>query len=195
LFFALQSAGFYATLAWLPSIYQSHGASAAHAGLLLSLTMIVGLPMALTVPPLARRWGDQRPLVIACCALLAVGWAGVLTAPMSAPYLWVVLIGLGQSGAFPLALMLIVARAGDVAHTEALSTMTQSVGYTLAALGPLAVGAIHGAAGSWTPSLILLIALVAPLILLGIAAARDRVLAPREPAVEVELDQSPASVT
>ena len=55
LFFALQSGGFYATLAWLPSIFRSHGASEAHAGLLLSLTMVVGLITALTVPGLATR--------------------------------------------------------------------------------------------------------------------------------------------
>ena len=42
--------GFYATLAWLPSIFRSHGASEAHAGLLLSLTMVVGLIRAVTVP-------------------------------------------------------------------------------------------------------------------------------------------------
>jgi MFS transporter, CP family, cyanate transporter len=181
-FFAVQSGGFYATLAWLPSIYESHGVSQAHAGLLLSLTMVVGLITALTVPGLAGRFVDQRPLVIACCALTAGGLAGVLLAPMAAPYLWTVLLGLGQNGAFPLALMLIVMRAGDVAYTEALSTMTQSIGYMLGALAPLAVGAIHGAANSWTPSLILLLALVVPELVVGLAAARNRVLAPPRPA-------------
>lgn len=58
LFFALQSAGFYATLAWLPSIYESHGASQAHAGVLLSLTMAVGLVTGVTVPGLAHRFAD-----------------------------------------------------------------------------------------------------------------------------------------
>jgi MFS transporter, CP family, cyanate transporter len=178
LFFALQSGGFYATLAWLPSIYESHGASQSHAGLLLSLTMVVGLITAVTVPGLAGRSADQRPLVIACCALTAGGLAGVLLAPMSAPYLWTVLLGLGQNAAFPLALMLIVTRAGDVSYTQALSTMTQSVGYVLGAFAPLAVGAIHGASHSWTPSLILLLALVVPELVIGLAAARDRVLAP-----------------
>ena len=43
LFFAVQSGGFDVTLAWLLSIYDSHGASQARAGLLLSLTLIVGL--------------------------------------------------------------------------------------------------------------------------------------------------------
>jgi CP family cyanate transporter-like MFS transporter len=189
LFFALQSGGFYATLAWLPSIYESHGASQSRAGLLLSLTMVVGLITALTVPGLAGRTADQRPLVIGCCALTAAGLVGVLLAPMSAPYAWTVLLGLGQNGAFPLALMLIVTRAGNVSHTEALSTMTQSVGYMLGALAPLMVGAIHGATGSWTPSLILLLALVVPELVIGLAAARDRVLAPPRPAAGSTVDE------
>jgi MFS transporter, CP family, cyanate transporter len=189
LFFALQSGGFYATLAWLPSIYESHGASQSRAGLLLSLTMVVGLITALTVPGLAGRTADQRPLVIGCCALTAAGLMGVLLAPMSAPDLWSVLLGLGQNAAFPLALMLIVTRAGDLSYTEALSTMTQSVGYTLGAFAPLAVGAIHGAANSWTPSLILLLALVVPELVIGLAAARDRVLAPPRPAPPAAVDE------
>lgn len=174
LFFAVQSGGFYATLAWLPTIFRSHGASDAHAGLLLSLTMVVGVLTALTVPGLAARSRDQRPLVIAACVLTAAGLIGILVAPMSAPYLWAVLLGLGQNASFPLALMLIVMRGGDVATTEALSTMSQSIGYVLAAMAPLAVGALHGASGSWTPPLILLLALTLPELATGLVAGRDR---------------------
>ena len=83
-----------------------------------------------------------------------------------------------QSGAFPLALMLIVLRGGSVATTEGLSTLSQSVGYGLAAVFPLAVGALHGATGSWTPSLILLLALLVPQFAFGVAAGRNRRLAP-----------------
>jgi CP family cyanate transporter-like MFS transporter len=178
LFFALQSGGFYAVLAWLPSIFRSHGASEGHAGLLLSLTMLVGIATALVVPGVAGRSRDQRPLVVASCVLTVSGLLGILLAPMSAPYLWVVLLGLGQNAAFPLALMLIVTRGGNVATTEGLSTMAQSVGYVLSSLAPLAVGALHGISHSWTPALILLLALVAPQLVIGLAAARDRQLAP-----------------
>jgi CP family cyanate transporter-like MFS transporter len=178
LFFALQSGGFYATLAWLPSIFRSHGASESHAGLLLSLTMGVGLITALIVPGLAGRSRDQRPLVVGSCLLTAAGLLGILLAPMSAPYLWAVMLGLGQNASFPLALMLIVMRGGSVATTEGLSTMAQSVGYTLSSLAPLAVGALHGISHSWTPALILLLALVAPQLLIGLAAGRDRQLSP-----------------
>ncbi|MFZ0091365.1 MAG: MFS transporter [Solirubrobacteraceae bacterium] len=176
LFFALQSGGFYATLAWLPSIFRSHGASEAHAGLLLSLSMVVGLATALTLPALAVRARDQRLLVLGCCALTAAGLSGLLFAPMSAPYVWTVLLGLGQNAAFPLALMLIVLRGGSVATTEGLSTMAQSIGYVLAAFFPLVVGALHGASGSWTPAVLLLLALTAPQLITGLAAGRDRTL-------------------
>jgi CP family cyanate transporter-like MFS transporter len=165
-------------LAWLPSIFRSHGASEGHAGLLLSLTMLVGLVTALIIPGLAGRSRDQRPLVVASCVLTVAGLLGILLAPMSAPYLWVVVLGLGQNAAFPLALMLIVNRAGNVATTEGLSTMAQSIGYVLSSLAPLGVGALHGISHSWTPALILLLALVAPQLVIGLAAARDRQLAP-----------------
>ena len=174
LFFAVQSGGFYATLAWLPDIFRSHGASDSHAGFLLSLSIVVGLLTSTTVPGLATRLRDQRWLVVVCCAVWAAGLIGIIVAPMSAPYLWVVLLGLGQNSTFPLALMLIVLRGGSVASTEGLSTLSQSVGYMLAAIFPLAVGAMHGAAGSWTPPLILLLALLVPQLVFGLAAGRDR---------------------
>jgi CP family cyanate transporter-like MFS transporter len=176
LFFALQSAGFYATLSWLPSIFRSHGASESQAGFLLSLSMVVGLLTAIVVPSLATRARDQRVLVVACCVLTAFGWAGILLAPMSAPYLWTVLLGLGQQGAFPLALMLIVLRGGS-RSTAGLSTLAQSVGYLLAASGPVAVGAIHQLSGSWTPCVVLLLGLVVPQVLTGLIAGRDRLVA------------------
>ena len=186
LYFGLQAGGFYATLAWLPSIFRSHGASAAHAGLLLSLTMAVGLLTALVLPGIATRARDQRPLVAVTCGLTAAGLLGILLAPASASYLWAVLLGLGQNAAFPLALMLIVLRGGNVATTEGLSTLAQSVGYVLAALAPLAVGAIHGLARSWTPALILLLAMIGPQLVIGLLAGRNRRLSSSEPAGESE---------
>jgi CP family cyanate transporter-like MFS transporter len=176
LFFAVQSGGFYATLAWLPDIFRSHGASDSRAGFLLSLSIVVGLLTSTTIPGLATRLRNQQPLVVVCTGVWAAGLIGIIVAPMSAPYLWVVLLGLGQNSIFPLALMLIVLRGGSLATTEGLSTMSQSVGYMLAAIFPLAVGALHGAAGSWTPPLILLLALLLPQIAFGLAAGRDRQL-------------------
>ena len=178
LFFAVQSAGFYATLTWLPSVFHSHGESASAAGFLLSLSLIVGLAPALTVPSMAARAHDQRPFVLVVVSLIAVGWLGLLLAPTSVPYLWVVLLGIGQNAAFPLALTLIVLRGGTVASTAGLSTMVQTVGYLVAATGPLAIGAVHDISGSWTPALIVLLALLIPQTVMGLEAARNRTVSP-----------------
>jgi CP family cyanate transporter-like MFS transporter len=51
--------------------------------------------------------------------------------------------------------------------------MAQSVGYVLSSFAPLAVGALHGIADSWSPALILLLALVAPQLVIGLAAGRN----------------------
>ena len=178
LFFAFQSAGFYVTLAWLPSVFHSHGLSTPYAGFLLSLSLIVGLIPALTVPSLATRASNQRLFVLVFVTLIAAGWLGVILAPSSAPYVWVVLLGLGQNAMFPLALTLIVLRGGPVSSTAALSTMVQTVGYLLAAVGPLAIGALHDISGSWTPALIVLLALLGPQTVMGLEAARNRTVSP-----------------
>ena len=183
LFFAIQSAGFYAALAWLPSVFQSHGASEAEAGLLLSLSVVAGVASALTVPSLAARAQNQRALVVVFSSCTALGWAGILVAPMSEPYLWSVLLGLGQNALFPLALTLIVLRGGSVANTAALSTLVQSVGYLIAAAAPLGIGALHDATSSWTPPLVVLVALTVPLALLGVTAGRQGEVAPTETVV------------
>lgn len=177
LFFAVQSAGFYATLAWLPTVFQSHGMSSTKSGLLLSLSLVVGLIPALTLPSLAARAHDQRGYMVAVVSCIALGWLGVIIAPTTLPYLWVILLGLGQNAAFPLALTLIVLRGGSLTTTAGLSTLVQTVGYLVAALGPLAIGAVHDLAHSWTPPLLVLLALLAPQLLLGLAAARNRTVA------------------
>jgi CP family cyanate transporter-like MFS transporter len=180
LFFAVQSGGFYATLSWLPSIFRSHGYSDTHAGVLLSVTLIVGIFTGLIIPGLAHQMRDQRPLVIGSCLLTAAGWLGLILAPTSAAFLWAILLGLGQQAAFPLILMLIVMRGGSVSATQALSAMAQSVGYALAAIAPLVVGAIHGSTGSWTGAEILLLLLGIPQLLLGLGAGRPRTLSASE---------------
>ena len=190
LFFAIQSAGFYATLAWLPSVFHSHGVSTARAGFLLSLSLIVGLIPALTVPSLATRARDQRTFVLAFVSCAAAGWLGVLLAPTAAPDVWVVLLGFGQNASFPLALTLIVLRGGTLTNTAGLSTLVQTVGYLVAAAGPLVIGAVHGLTGSWTPALIVLLALLGPQLILGLAAARNRTVAPAAGAGASALDRA-----
>ena len=69
---------------------------------------------------------------------------------------------------------------GTVTSTAGLSTLVQTVGYLIAAVAPLAIGAVHDLTGSWTPALIVLLALLVPQTLLGLAAARNRTVSPAQ---------------
>lgn len=173
-FFGLQSLSFYAMLGWLPSMYRDFGASPAVAGFLLSFSGLVQIPVSLVVPSLANRTTHQVWYAVGGTALIGAGVAGVLLAPMAAPYLWVALIGAGQGGCFALGLNLFVLRTERVVDTARVSAMAQSIGYTLCAFGPLLVGLLHDATGSWTAPLVLLLALLAPQVVCGALAGRDR---------------------
>jgi len=54
--------------------------------------------------------------------------------------------------------------------------MTQSVGYVLSASAPVLFGALHDKTGSWAPVLAICALLCGLLIILGLAAGRDRSL-------------------
>jgi CP family cyanate transporter-like MFS transporter len=188
-YMALLAVQFYSMVAWLPEIYRHEGMSKGAAGALLSLALIVGIPMGFVVGALAGRMRDQRPIVAAAGLLTLSGWICVLAAPNAAPSLWAILLGLGFGTGFTLVLSLFVLRADDAPHAVALSGMAQSVGYTLAAIGPVAVGALHDATGSWTAPLTALVGVAAIDLVIGFGAGRaryvrGRVLGELEPALQ-----------
>ncbi len=151
LFMGLQSSLAYIVFGWLPSILMGRGLSAVEAGLVMSGSIIVQLPSALLAPWLATRGRDQRLAVVLAMALSLLGLMGCLYAPLGGLWAWAVVLGLGQGGAFALALTLIVLRSRDAHVAANLSSMAQGVGYTVASMGPLAVGLVHGWTGSWGP--------------------------------------------
>ena len=176
IYFGLQSLSFYAVLAWLPSIYREYGFGAAEAGVLLSVSGLVQIPVALLLPALASRAANQVGYIVFSTLLIGMGLTGVLLAPTAAPYLWVTLIGVGQGGAFALGLNLFVLRTRRVADTARLSAMAQSIGYVICAFGPLLMGVLHDATGSWTPPLVLLLVLTVPQLVFGAVSGRARTL-------------------
>ena len=149
LYMGLQSSLAYIVFGWVPSILISRGLSATEAGLALSGSIIVQLLSALTAPWLATRGKDQRLAIVVVMVLTLGGLFGCLYAPIEGLWGWAILLGLGQGGTFSLALTLIVLRSRDSHVAANLSGMAQGVGYTLASLGPLAVGVLHDWTGGW----------------------------------------------
>ncbi|MFT7838384.1 MFS transporter [Saccharothrix sp. BKS2] len=175
-FFGLQSLLAYTVMGWLPQILvDAAGVDRATAGLLLAVTMVLGVPVSLVVPPLAARRPGQSGLVAVLGALSVLGVLGLAVAPAAAPALWVVLIGVGM-GMFPLALVMISLRTSSGADTARLSAMAQSIGYLISAAGPFAFGVLRGATGTWTTSMLVLVGLLVLLTALGWVAGRPRTL-------------------
>jgi MFS transporter, CP family, cyanate transporter len=173
LYFGVQSAAFYATLAWLPEILDSNGWSARAGGALLALASLVSAVPALLLPVVAGRRATQAPLVAAVTTTASAGVLGLILAPGLAP-LWVVLIGLGQGGSLGLGLVLPVLRATSPGLVASLTAMTLSIGYLTAATGPWLIGAVHDLTSGWTAALGALLGLTLLQLVPGLVAARPR---------------------
>ena len=150
LYMGLQSSLAYIVFGWLPSILIGRGLTPTQAGLVLSGSVIVQLASSLAAPWLATRGKDQRLAIVVVMLLTLSGLFGCLYAPINGLWGWAILLGLGQGGAFSLALTLIVLRSRDAHVAANLSSMAQGFGYTLASMGPFAVGIVHDWTGGWT---------------------------------------------
>ncbi|QNG21404.1 MFS transporter [Rhodococcus triatomae] len=175
LMFGMTSTITYAMFTWIPAILADAGASAAFGGTMVGLFSMMGLVAAFGAPTLCARMANPFPLVVACAVCFVLAFAGLLWAPMSAPVLWIVLLGLGPS-TFPMALTLINLRTRTHAGSSSLSGFTQGVGYLVASAGPLVFGVLHDASGNWWWSFGYLFACVAVLLAAGSQACRPRML-------------------
>jgi CP family cyanate transporter-like MFS transporter len=175
-FMGLQSLLYYAALSWLPTIFQDRGTSAVTAGNLLALMAAGNLIGALIVPVLAHRAPDHRALVVPSMTAMGVGLAGSLWAPLGGVWLWVLVLGIGQGACLALAIFFMVARAPDAGVAASLSAFAQSAGYLVASAGPLELGLLHSATGSWNIPVALLLVLCGAGLVVGMFAARPLVL-------------------
>ena len=148
--------------------------SALDAGFMLSSTVMFQLVTALGAPSLATRGKDQRAATAVLLGLTLTGLLGSLYAPLDTIWIWVILLGLGQGGLFSIALTLIVLRSPDSHVAAHLSGMAQSVGYTLAALGPLGMGLLREWSGGWSSVGPLFVAITATAFLAAMGAGRNR---------------------
>jgi CP family cyanate transporter-like MFS transporter len=174
-FFATTGFVFYFVLSWLPTVSRDRGMDATASGLVLSVVALVQVIGSLAVPAVLRRTRDQRGLAVAVAVINIVGLTGVILAPVPG-WVWVsaVVLGLGQGGGFGLAMTLIGLRARDSATATGLSGMTQGIGYTISAAGPLATGLLHSATGTWSAALVLLVVVCVLQLGSGLGAGRAR---------------------
>lgn len=173
LYMGMQSFIFFSTSGWLPTYLIAEGMSEAHAGAMLSASPLVGVAGSFIAPLLVRRRSDQRWLIWVSSIMCAVGLAGFILWPLTLTLLWVGIFGFGSGMTLSLALAFIGLRSPDSHVAADLSGMAQSVGYSIAALGPITVGLLFDLIGDWTiPMSFILLSTIA-LTITGLGAARD----------------------
>jgi MFS transporter, CP family, cyanate transporter len=174
-FMGMQSTIYYTLITWWPSVERTHGVSATAAGWHLFAMQVAGLLSNLATARLIPRRPDQRLLLLGATGLFATAIAGQLALP-GASLLWIVVAGAGGGACIVLALSLFGLRTRDHRQAAALSGMAQSVGYALAAAGPILLGALHDATGSWTAPLVVLLGVLVVQAVAGVLAGRARLL-------------------
>lgn len=174
LFMGFQSSLFYVTISWLPEILHDSGLSIATAGWMLSFTQIIGMPASFIVPVLAGRMKSQQSIVLTLGISALVGFTGLLLGNSFIVILIsVTFIGITLGGMFALALTFLAMRARDARHASYLSGMAQAIGYSIAAMGPIAIGYIHDVTNAWKVPLLTLIGITCVVIFFGLGAGRD----------------------
>jgi MFS transporter, CP family, cyanate transporter len=179
--FALQSIVYYGLVAWMPDSFQERGWSDAAAGALLGVMSVAALPAGLLVPYLADRGGSRRQWLTLTAGMLLVATIGIATLP-SGGWVWATLAGFGIGATFPLSLTLPLDVAREPAGTGAVVGLMLGAGYTITAVGPLALGAVRDITGSFSASLWVLVAVAVGFVasVLPLSPERLRPLPERE---------------
>jgi CP family cyanate transporter-like MFS transporter len=176
LFLGLQSIAFYVILAWLPDILISKGFSSSEAGWYLSLSQVTGVLGSVLVPVIAAKKDDQRKYISALILLEAISLIGLWLGTNATVFLWVSGIGFSLGGSFGLALLFIVLRSSDSETATELSGMSQSIGYLLAATGPILIGAVFDLTGDWDTALYILFMILFFKLYTGLKAGKARAI-------------------
>lgn len=173
LFMGLQSLSFFTIIAWLPEILIGRDVTPEYAGYMLALAQGTGVIGTLIIPQWASRMQRQRLPVYLLGLTEIVSIAGLLSPSLHLTGLWVALLGFSLGGTFGLALLFIVLRTRDPGSANELSAVSQSVGYTLAAAGPILFGALFDLSGSWTIPMLALLLVAAAKAAAGRVAGTD----------------------
>ncbi|HEY8589474.1 MAG TPA: MFS transporter [Naasia sp.] len=173
LYMGLQSTVYYSLITWWPTIDRSQGISAEVAGVHQFVLQISGIVGNVAAAALIHRLKDQRMLIAGAAGVAFVGLAGELVLPEFA-LVWAALAGAGGGASIVTALSMFGLRTRHHEQAAALSGMAQSVGYLLAASGPILLGLLHETTGGWTAPLAVLLGVTIAQLTVGVFAGRAR---------------------
>ncbi|MBB6451213.1 CP family cyanate transporter-like MFS transporter [Geomicrobium halophilum] len=174
-FMGLQSLLFYSLITWLPEIVQANGIDLSTAGWLLSFMQLFGLPATFITPIIATRLQNQRLVILFIAFFYLTGMVGLIFVGHS---LWlhvllVFFLGNAQGASISLSFILFNLRTQSAEQASQLSGMAQSIGYLLAAVGPIILGWLFDFTNAWTVPLMILTSFILLLAFAGLSAGKD----------------------
>ncbi|WP_088838896.1 MFS transporter [Listeria sp. ILCC792] len=174
----IQSAVFYISVAFLPVMVQEQGFSSAEGGFMLSLMQFGIMPITFIVPIIAFKMKNQRALVLFSAIMMVLGILGLLLPIQNLAVLAVAIVclGIGSGTSFSLCMMFFNLRTNTAKEAADMSGMAQSIGYLLAACGPILFGILHDWLGSFMVPLIILLLALGVFCICGMGAARNKTI-------------------
>ena len=174
IYMGLQSMIFYCIVTWLPSILIQQGMTSSQAGWMLSIMQLALIPTIFFCSILAGHTSSQHSLVMVGSLCIIIGFLGLLLVHgFKSTILWIILLGIGGGFTFSLSMMFFNLRTNNANEAARLSGMAQSIGYVLAAFGPMFFGYLHDATNNWRMPLITLIGVSSVCLLSGLGASRN----------------------
>jgi CP family cyanate transporter-like MFS transporter len=152
LFFACNNVIFYAYISWIAPMYVDFGRTPTSAGLILA-SFTLAFMLANPVFGLLSRNEDRRIALAVSSAIAFVGILATAIAPQAMPFVMVPVIAFGTGGAFTLGMTLPLDNTRSSAEANAWNAMVLLFAYVVAAAGPLLMGYLRDATGSFQPSL------------------------------------------
>lgn len=176
LFFGFQCFVFYSVVAWLPTIAKTAGLSGDQASMIAGLLQLFALPFAFAVPVLAAKMTNRQPIMLAAGIASMLGAVMMFFSVNSFTYFCVValLLGAGSTTTFVLAMTLFGLKTKSAADTRNLSGMVQSIGYLIAALGPVIVGNLNAQTHNWAASVVVIFVAAFLFTVFGMLAERHQ---------------------
>ncbi|WP_163134897.1 MFS transporter [Agarivorans sp. Alg241-V36] len=144
----INSFTFYAFAGWLPKILNDVGYSELDAGYIYGFLQFSTMVPGLALMPILAKLKNHTVLITLCASTVVFSLIGMIIAP-SLAIMWVGLFGLSNCSTFIVALSFIGHKTSNSQQAAALSGMSQSIGYALAATGPSMIGFIHTTSQGW----------------------------------------------
>lgn len=174
-FFAFNSFLYYSIVSWLPAIASSFHYSELQAGNIHGIFQLSTAIPALIIPLLMSKFKDQKLLALLMSSITLIGIVGILINPAYL-FLWAAMIGFGAGACFVLAIIFIGIRTNNLLQSTLLSSLTQTLGYSIASTGPIVMGWLYDSQKNWSLALTLCITLCIAMSICGFLSGRNKTL-------------------